>query len=95
MKGTIGWICPRCEAVHAPSVKRCGCPPDASFATTTTKPNPSGKPQTGKNPPRIEMPTPKDPPGAPPRIIGADDLQEIIRATPLQYCGYHASPRAT
>lgn len=21
-----GWICPRCQAVHAPSVKRCDCP---------------------------------------------------------------------
>lgn len=21
-----GWICPRCQTVHAPSVKRCDCP---------------------------------------------------------------------
>jgi len=23
----IGWICPRCETVHAPDVKQCSCRP--------------------------------------------------------------------
>lgn len=29
-----GWICPRCQAVHAPHVRRCDCPPPTETADT-------------------------------------------------------------
>ena len=33
---TTGWICPRCETVHAPSVTQCGCRPVPLFGCTPT-----------------------------------------------------------
>jgi hypothetical protein len=31
----IGWVCPRCQAVHAPHVGRCDCPPPTETADTS------------------------------------------------------------
>jgi hypothetical protein len=31
----IGWVCPRCQVVHAPHVSRCDCPPPTETADTS------------------------------------------------------------
>lgn len=43
----VGWICPRCDTVHAPSVLTCNCkkeeslnvPPDLNYPESITIPN--------------------------------------------------------
>ena len=38
----VGWICPRCDKVHAPSVLTCNCKKEESLSVTHVAPIPPG-----------------------------------------------------
>lgn len=74
----IGWICPKCDIAIAPSEKTCpACVAsgDGKWVVDKTPAPPRPRPDRGPvqrpvKAPRIEIQTPPDPPGAPPKIYG-------------------------